>query len=353
MSLDNFLKTYFDFSYYLCLCPFRLSRTSDKSGTKSEIKIVTWFPQTIFCAVNSFLSLFWMIMQIRLNAPTSYRNPQMYLIVVVYISEACIKLLTMKRFWLGHHRNDILDIFKLLNNFQSKPKTGAVTFLCRRWVASLVCSLFILYFLGSFALLTGTPPMTGFKQPLSAPEGYVRYFWRQMEISPCFLFFFEDSADPCMAGQPSAVANALGVLALLGYYHAVLLMSFWILFITMGTLTLWAAVKSCFGSTESTSGWVAIGNNGGAGVLRKLTQLQELSDKINSLIGNQMTGFLLNSLVNYAVASFFFFYGNGAEVSLSESYIRKLLILYLFLTIGTLLLAADVCQNVHKSLLQV
>lgn len=121
-SLTNFLVVYFNFTYLLCLSPFRFKRT-ENGLYKAEKNIV----QTIMCASLSILATVYLIAIVRSKyADTLLQDrtsPVKYFQLLTTIFTFFFLILTIKNFWFS--RYSFLHIVNFIQSesdvFPNKP----------------------------------------------------------------------------------------------------------------------------------------------------------------------------------------------------------------------------------------
>lgn len=134
--LINFLKTYIDFAYFLCLCPFRLVEDQE---TNQFIAYTCW-PHTILCAVIRLLGVVSDISSYSDMIPTDRNNPAMYFLMLLNFNIILAVLNILKIFWLK--KQQVVDLANFM--VSSKLLTYQVyNYHCRGICLSKVIALII------------------------------------------------------------------------------------------------------------------------------------------------------------------------------------------------------------------
>lgn len=92
--LTNFLKVYFDASYFLFCCPFRLVPLQNNGFTTKS-----WMPHRILCAFTALSSALFILYEIVQSIPSNSRNPSAYFEFVSWIFDLISILCTINQFW--------------------------------------------------------------------------------------------------------------------------------------------------------------------------------------------------------------------------------------------------------------
>lgn len=99
-SMITFLKIYFDFSYKLIVCPFRLEILQNH-----KFVLKTWWPQRIVCFIKSILSICWAVGVIRfwfINEIS--KNPTMYFEFTLKSISFSLDIIGLKYFWFNPNK---------------------------------------------------------------------------------------------------------------------------------------------------------------------------------------------------------------------------------------------------------
>lgn len=125
--LTTFLKTYLDFVYFLCLCPFRVKLRANHNFVEGkQYIVVTWLPQLLLCLTFWLTGVLYMIMSlinIVLLLPTDRKNPSLYFHMFLNFDINLAALLLCKLFWLSKS-----EIVNLLNGIISSKHLRPLIF---------------------------------------------------------------------------------------------------------------------------------------------------------------------------------------------------------------------------------
>lgn len=191
-NLSNFLKVFFDFNFCLGLSPFRFkcSTTTEKVlQSKPNFIVHVWFPQKVFCGLNTLSFLFWTLTTTHVKLPTKHNDPSQFFDLALTIVTVGLHLLTLYTFWSSNGRENLLKIVNFHNSKEfedaflrpqsSKHETGAscigqlFNFLWKKWTNYGLCSLTIIFSLAA----SGWPGC-----------------WSDMKNSVCAEFSLEECA---------------------------------------------------------------------------------------------------------------------------------------------------------------
>lgn len=113
-SLTNFLVIYFNFTYFLCLSPFRLKRT-ENGFYKAEKSVF----QTAICAILSCLSIIYLTANSRSKLSNTlqqdHTSPLRYFQLLTTICMFFFHILSINKFWFSRHR-----FLRIINFIQSE-----------------------------------------------------------------------------------------------------------------------------------------------------------------------------------------------------------------------------------------
>lgn len=115
---SNFLKTFFDFAYILCISPYRLVIDKDGNVTAKQ-----WIPQKILCFIVHLLSLLYIFLY-RWNTliPETVERtpPTQYFFLMSHICSHLLSIVTFKRVWCN--KKEFLNILSFLCEKNRKSK---------------------------------------------------------------------------------------------------------------------------------------------------------------------------------------------------------------------------------------
>lgn len=329
-DLTNFLKFFFNASYFLLFCPFRLCLNHvDNCG-----KLVQYFStkshgvHKLICASCSFLSFLWLIKEFRVAILQG--NPKdinLHFRTVSNILDWMAKLVTLKKLWV--HREEIVT---LLNFILEVGASVPINFHIR---VTLPIGLILMHVGTAFlGWLAGSGVM--FENFLTdwSPRGW----WSLMVHGGRVSFFIDRVArldnGVNLAGNQSTDI-IFGTLGAVAYLQRRLMGTFTDLFVVMAVLTLNMATR-CFSSKLRSNGSMSWQKVHG-----EYKSLKKLSVLINTLIGTNVALFVPFATVYFATSLEHVFLGNlpmdfGRMARTAFFYLDELTIL---------LVSADVCHR--------
>lgn len=228
LNLTYFFKYFSTIAYTLGASPFKLVVDETKHGGRCY-RIKSWLPQKIISALLTLLACFWLIRELRLYFPgeNDVRNPAIHFRFLAILLDTFLKLITMKRLWLG--QQEILDLVNFImedkNNCPSPRHGGHATRFTSKYFAICVVLLYTTLALVNFA--SGSGAMTAFTSEGDHTEWSVSWWWRKMVHVGQVNFFLAEpstidevlnSSEPRLE-ENSSVNVVLGILAAIGYYQ--------------------------------------------------------------------------------------------------------------------------------------
>lgn len=218
-SLLIFLKVSLDASYFLCICPFRVSINRGENGRIKAVS-TTWAPQHIMCTSLTILGLFWIIGDLRTALPTNLQNPSLYFRMLLKFDVSISKFLLLKMFWFN--RPDIVNIFNFVANSIVLPVfIESRKFFTEKIIAILICSLYT----GNALIEVITGYYTGSSLGgVRHSQWNVRWWWGAMIEAGRFNYFL-DTFNPS-SNQTNFEVNKwalgdhmVGLLSTLGFFQ--------------------------------------------------------------------------------------------------------------------------------------
>lgn len=370
MELANLFKIFLDFTYFLCISPFRLEHVSSKSSSVISLESSankyfnkSWLPQKILCLVTTFLGIFWILRDIRSTNPFRYDrrikspSPFMYFRVAFNILNGIVKLITVKHLW--RNSNDILAV---ANYAASVEKKYSWNFHAPR--KRLIIFLSALNMI--FALVTCISGLgldlsrNHSKCANSTIEGFFE-LWVIKLVDTAKYSLFLDSYN--LHEYPWGV-TIITVIGAIGYIQRRILAISADYLILITTLTLWVPARSFAVSlTEShRSSWKVCRDKqlSTLGVLNYI-QVQDhfdsikiLSNLINSTFSHKVTFYLLRIVVYYSTSldDIFGEGDDGINADSSEDFdeLKRVMWLCWFLgnTAVNLYFSVDICQQMRS-----
>lgn len=156
---SNCLKCFFNFSYYIGLCPFRLVIKRTESS-KPVVLIHQWRPQKIYCVFSTTLCISWIVREtyssLGLNAPTGQvsKHPKQIFGYLVQVISFLMKVIAIKNFWMDNEKFRKIANHLFANECDPKPKTNFKSFY-KQGVILLFFSIHVLYtFVTFFEIVT-------------------------------------------------------------------------------------------------------------------------------------------------------------------------------------------------------
>lgn len=332
MDLAPIYKTYFDCAFCFLLSPYRVL-VKDKAVTEPntsiintngrphhEFKLRSFFPQKCFCFLVTCSILIRLVLNIREQIPYNLKDPRNYF---NFLSELFVLSwfgLYLKLVWL---RSEAwLRIVVSLDKKDPCAWPTGLSSSCRR-----TCLKFLIapFFLLAFLMIVGSANgYNGFKIVLDLPQ-----FWKDAKVAACNKFQVEGCSQDCSGDGVQCAC--LTLIHLVSYYFAYFLMVFNITLMPISSLVLWLSVNSFVGELEFEEAEVREDapekifelcrrelsranydqtSNKTAGnkcilpekVMERLDELIGLASLINSVIGNILTCYILNSVIYYAVS---------------------------------------------------
>src|SRR5258705_242975 len=98
IKLENLLRLYLTYSFYLLASPFYLKRSNHLQIQRFELKRTfqkkTWLPQKIACGLASICSIFWQLFHVRQSFPNKETafTPSSYFEVVIIVTNLLVKI---------------------------------------------------------------------------------------------------------------------------------------------------------------------------------------------------------------------------------------------------------------------
>lgn len=347
----NFFKIYFDFAYYLCICPFRVSTRLTKNGEKT-FQLQTWLPQKLFCGLNSFLCLFCMLTEIRQGVPSTPNNPSQYFVFFSQILSGISKSLIMKVFWY-ECGNIVPEVLEKLENFKAFPKYRVeassgklvstkrsnnhqhplVNLIWRKWTLRIMCMIAVI-----LAIFHGMRTFT-LNIPLNSEHSVLESYWNQLEHLSCYNFFLtrQSHGNGTCSDFDNVPKLVIVIPAILGLYQRHMLRTFAPLLLLMCCLTLWLTVKESLKMIQE-----QVGTPSWNRIQAVLEYLEMLSKHINTIIGGYVFIMLLEMVVVFSTRMHEAFVGEGDIIKMIR------ISIFFFTTNFILMICADISRQMHR-----
>lgn len=348
-------RTFFDFAYYLCLCPFHFAHVhvSPTNQHKSQSILVqkSWAPQAMICCLNWLLLLLDLACDIVTTVPRTpeeIKRPQQYLTIILHLTFFAISLITMKTFWFRRRLYfDIVSYLKKLSFNRTNGITGTnmpptlfpsvpnqATFILRKGFVSLIYFVYVSTVM-AYILVILIP--SGFVEEC---EWYHVFHWDRQQIGKCFNF-------------NSTIASWLLLsLSTVGRCQKEILIAVCRSLLLTCAITLWSLVKSFVSSLSNsiqrkefiTSTIRKEGFEGQLQILREFTKM------LTKVVGHHVTLELLVTGLTFGI-SFIYFAGQGASAEPPGGILKMIVAALAVATdngvsVAFLWLSADICSQV-------
>lgn len=178
------LICFFNLSYYIGLCPFRLVIKRTESS-KPEVSIHQWRPQKIYCVFSTFLSVSWLIREfynpLGLQTPTGQvsKHPKLIFGYLLQVLSFLMKLITLKSFWMDKPKFLKIANYLLNNECVPKSKTKYHSNVYKQSVIILIFSINVLCTLVTFSEIVMRSKTFGF----AIEDGDDKPIWTSMYSS--------------------------------------------------------------------------------------------------------------------------------------------------------------------------
>ncbi|CAL8072526.1 unnamed protein product [Orchesella dallaii] len=344
-SLINFIKLYFDYSYFLCLCPFRFVSDGDRGFITQ-----TWLPQKVLTGLAHTFSILMLINDLRdkLFQPSKdyNRNPVAYFQILDSLFNLAYKSTLIKRVWWN--RQDFLFVFEFIWNRKSLNNTSNIILK-----PIVVHTLFIFY-----SLLAGASLIAGKGFVSSLYEWTPSWWFRRIVALGRHAFFIDGPLPSKYAPELSNITTVEYILAGLmatGLISRFILGFFIDLCILSMTLTLWSVIHSFSLSIQSDSyhKWMSKNystltltqNNtkckSWQSIFYEWDTIRRLSLLINNAMGSLVIWFLLEALMYYSV-------NMDAFLLAKDVFKKSYLFAYYFGTLTIFVFSGNICNELEE-----
>ncbi len=241
-EFTDFLKIYYDFAYFLCLCPFQLVKTKTNGCSQDEFYIVkSWWLQKYGCTIIALLGFPWLLRDIRVSIPENNRTtnfskrPTVYFEIILGIVGTLLRLSVIKVFWYnGEEIGRIVNFLAEQNTYYSirkgscvqmhrKPKSN------RSIVKLVICSVCFLYTaVGFLNWVMGRSLSALCYEGSSIYKWDLSWWWTAIIGATKYSFFMEsnrnttlnlmDCTGTASISNFSTFDTTLGVVGSIGFY---------------------------------------------------------------------------------------------------------------------------------------
>lgn len=309
-------KLYINFCFFSLIAPFRIvstnncppngssfvvrhSRETGKHSSKKYEAIVIML-QKVLCGLSLLLSLPWLFRNVRLSIPKDHKIPSQHFSLFFAIASFMAKLCLIKKLWFN--RDNILTLLHsipvpTISNSKrkiltSKPFLTAVTFLYAVTILSAVITGI------GFTHFTWRTEWSG--------EEYVKQivvnFRHALSIGPSVNVNSTRNWELSEVDYMTAIFATIGLLQrhILGYFTD--------LFLICSIATLWFSTTSFleyFMDTETIRTYAQVSTSFATHfhmVLEEYKKLVHFTSLVNSLIGSNLTWFLLETIFYYSTS---------------------------------------------------
>lgn len=233
MRIIELFKVPFDFGFYTCIFPFHI--VNDKQSKTFHIKTNTY--QKTICGAVTFLSIFWMIRQIRQNVPTNARDPSEHFLCLYCLIFFFQKCYFIKTLWMD--QEGILNIYRFLLEAQNSKKLPHVDISCKWINAGAIRVAAILNILICLIMVaSGVETIPSVK----ATDSTLNYYqsWRKEMVNVTrFTLFLGTDVDTDVH-----VDSFLMTIGAIGYFFRRFLGAYDDFSQTVAIITVWVLVKS-------------------------------------------------------------------------------------------------------------
>lgn len=326
--LCYFWESYFNWHYYMLICPFRINLCCDdprEPGSSQKYKIKYWRPQKLVCALLTIHYIIDTKHMFQNMLPAKSNDPSKFLIMGHFAVIIAYKFLTIKLYWFNPEK--LLLIFNFVMDSANqiplpKPTHFFMTSLGKFCFAFL---RFLFYSCMLGQLVFGKGISTYPSQALHSPWCF-HWLWTTISIYKGWLV--EDSVgNGTLPSYPFTLADTLrGVLSTLGCYTRVIADTSIEVLLLISAGTLWASAKT-FGmeieemmsyeddnaryaltvSTKkdlSTNGNIGYHGDGSSWIQiqQRFEAMKVLAALMNDLLAWGMSLFVLETILYYAVS---------------------------------------------------
>ncbi len=202
-SLSYFLKTIFDFEYFLALSPFRL-----KYGN-NEFCVETKAFQQLVCGICWILSLPWLFR----NTRRDIRNTKDFLRFCQTLINATFKIITMVSLWTQSKK--FCNIMNFVKNETAKERNISSKKLSIRTLAVIICVIQTILPLTQVVVGKGSAVVAN---EIQITNWTTHWWWSRTVAAGYYNFYFDTKSNFLNDMNNSASEYLIGILCAIGYY---------------------------------------------------------------------------------------------------------------------------------------
>lgn len=355
MTLTNILSVFLNTGYYLLCCPFRVTFQNPSKLSPVKFALAVSRAQKFSCFVLTFLGSFWTIREGRMSIPTKSRNPALYFACASDWLNSLIKFTVATKFWMNG--NDYIQILNYIVTSNASKSSRFSHIWTRKAISFLICILYICIDVSKWITGTGALHKNTWSVAVDSPDYIVLSEWSWKGWWTFLVNTGYSNFYLCQSNLSSEYSSwmdiLVGVASGVGLIHRLVFGAFCDLFNLMPVLTLWCASKE-FSSLirESTNYGEGLKiMKGGATwnqIYNKYKSLRGLSGLVNQVLGVNVTLFLVETVLDYAVG-FERAFVEETEPGFSRWFkITSLLFFFCGAFPAVLVFSGDICQQVNK-----
>lgn len=338
-GLEQPLRMALQAAYILCLCPFKLSSSSQNNHPIHYVIKRKWW-QIVVCLFLFLCGFFWILNEIQNSmSKTDPRNPTLYFKTVASLLDTALKMVTIKQLWCN--QKQIVHIINYAANHGRVNSSKGARLL------KLVSAVLIFFYVGKGIVFWMSGPRGGFGSSRllysdsknETDDVGISAWWHQVVIRGQQNFFLDKNYSS--ASKANMVEVVVGGLAALGYFYRRMLGSFTDLFVIMNILTLQRATQrftdfSNFQDIDARK-WKLI--------REEYWQLKQLSGMINTLVGTNVSCIILVTILIGATSLHEIFFRPRGNIIIHGASLLG----FLATCIAVLNCCMDVTRRVRKS----
>lgn len=195
-DISIFLKFYFEFSYFLCLSPFRF-----KLNSNNEFIVRSWLPHKLFCGLISIFCCLWILSDVysQIQTPfTGSRSAINCFYTILGVLTAILNLAFIHISWFSKKR--ILKIVNCVHKNEQVARFTLIPKIVSKWIAILICfvyTLFSIFSLLNYEVKTGDSVLIDKSYFISTNFGS---WWSQLVEDGYHIFFLGPHHQHSMSG---------------------------------------------------------------------------------------------------------------------------------------------------------
>ncbi|CAL8072516.1 unnamed protein product [Orchesella dallaii] len=344
-ELTNIICIYFDFAYYVALCPFKLVKND-----KNSYFISVWKPQKVICGIFSLLCVLRMITEIRTDtlrqeASTYDLNPVLYFRMILRMFGLVYKFTIMKRFWVDS--KEYLDVVNHIHRGNWSPHHNV------KILDEVLIKGVLLY--GTTICLTDL--LCGKYFIIHTKDWTPTWWWRELVSMGRYTFFVGSRPEPNKApllSEISAVDVIYAVFTALGLLGRYINGIFSDLCILSYVVTLWIVANTFAKEIKATECNEVVLIEENEAVLRHYSKstnilewpeiynryksIRKLAAMINQAFGSLVTAFMAEAIIFYSISL-------DATLTTNDFFKKANMLHFYCTTFGILFISADICNQ--------